>query len=214
VTVIPHGIEEWYRVLSAADRDRARARWQLPADGTRRVLVVGSSYYKNVTTAVRAFDILRRRVDSVQLVGVGVEGPEWNQTVVDLGLTSCARAIGPVQSGEMVEIYNCVDVLLFPSLYEGFGRPPVEAMACGVPVVASNAAALPEAVGDAGLMSPACDADAMADNLVRVLQEDGLRQGLIARGLERRHLFTWPDNARRTAAVYRRALATSGRMVS
>jgi glycosyltransferase involved in cell wall biosynthesis len=208
VTVIHHGIEDEFRVLTDEERARARAKWRLPDDGTRRVLVVGSSYYKNQQTALRAFARLRASTDEkVELVGVGAASAVWRREVADLGLGAAIREIEAVPPGQMVEIFNCADVLLFPSAYEGFGRPPVEAMACGVPVVASNAAALPEAVGEAGLLCAPGDAGAFAEQLHRVLFDRIQRQRLIDRGLTWHRQFTWTETARQTARVYEQVLS-------
>ncbi len=94
----------------------------------------------------------------------------------------------------------------FPSLYEGFGLPPLEAMACGVPVVASNASSLPEVIGDAGLMVDPLDVEALAGALGRALWDDEWRAEAIARGLARARQFTWRRAAEQLLAVYERVL--------
>jgi glycosyltransferase involved in cell wall biosynthesis len=93
------------------------------------------------------------------------------------------------------------DALVFPSLYEGFGLPALEAMACAVPVIAGNASSLPEVVGDAGLLVDPVDVDALADAIGRVLADEGLRQELALRGLARSREFSWERAARATLAV-------------
>jgi glycosyltransferase involved in cell wall biosynthesis len=204
ITVIYQGIEDTYRVLSPAERIRARQRWNLPSDGTLRVLMVGSVYYKNQRVALRAFASLRSSLGSnVELVGVGTSSEVWTDTIRRLDLGSSVREVGPVGRDQMVEIYNCVDLLLFPSLYEGFGRPPLEAMACGIPVVSSNAGALPEAVGDAALTCDPQDEDGLASRMRMVLCDAALRNTLVERGLAQCKRFTWDDAARQTEAVYR-----------
>jgi glycosyltransferase involved in cell wall biosynthesis len=208
ITVIHHGIEGSYHVLSEEERPRARRKWSLPADGTRRVLFFGSSYRKNQRVALEAFAALRGLIGArLQLIGIGVAGESWRADIRRLGLEACSREIAEVPAGEMMELYNCVDVLLFPSLHEGFGRPPLEAMACGVPVVASNAAALPEAIGDAGLMCAPSDVVGLAGGLRDALFDPELRQRLVERGLARARQFTWHETARRTARVYDRVLS-------
>lgn len=94
-------------------------------------------------------------------------------------------------------------MFVFPSLYEGFGLPPLEAMACGTPVVCSNAASLPEVVGDAAVTVDPYDVDALAEAMQRVLADRDLREDLRARGLARARQFTWERTARETLAVYR-----------
>ena len=97
-------------------------------------------------------------------------------------------------------------MLAYPSLYEGFGHPPFEAMAAGVPVVTARAGALPEAVGDAALLVDPTDVDALADALGRVLDDPALRALLVSRGHERVQEFSWPTAVDEFVALYRRAI--------
>jgi glycosyltransferase involved in cell wall biosynthesis len=92
---------------------------------------------------------------------------------------------------------------VFPSLYEGFGLPPLEAMASGTPVVASNVSSLPEVVGDAAILINPYDPESIADGVRRVLTDDRLRADLKARGLARARQFSWEDSVRRIRQIYR-----------
>ena len=98
-------------------------------------------------------------------------------------------------------------MFVYPSLYEGFGLPPLEAMACGAAVIASSASSLPEVIGDAGLLVPPRDYGAIADALQRVLTDATLREDLRQRGIARAAEFTWQRTAEATASVYRDVLA-------
>jgi glycosyltransferase involved in cell wall biosynthesis len=102
--------------------------------------------------------------------------------------------------------YGLAQALVFPSIYEGFGLPPLEAMACGTPVVCSNAASLPEVVGDAAVMFDPYSTDDMANAMHRILEDADLRQTLRERGLRRAAVFTWERTARETVKVYERVL--------
>jgi glycosyltransferase involved in cell wall biosynthesis len=115
-----------------------------------------------------------------------------------------ARCLGVVPRAELPNLYNAVDCLLFPSLYEGFGWPPLEAMACATPVVASNAASLPEVIGEAGLLCAPGDDEGLARAMQAVLTDEGLRQSLVEKGLARARQFTWEETARKTLEVYER----------
>jgi glycosyltransferase involved in cell wall biosynthesis len=104
-------------------------------------------------------------------------------------------------------LLNAAELFAFPSEFEGFGLPPLEAMACGVPVVCSNAASLPEVVGEAGVLLPPRDVAAWVEAFGRLLDDAQLREDLRARGLERASRFTWDAAARRTLDVYRSVMA-------
>jgi len=119
-----------------------------------------------------------------------------------LGLADSVRFLGHVPQADLPALYSAADLFVFPSLYEGFGLPALEAMACGTPVVASNVSALPEVVGDAALQVSPLDVEALADAIERLLRDDRLRADLRERGLERARQFSWEKAARRTAEVY------------
>jgi glycosyltransferase involved in cell wall biosynthesis len=115
--------------------------------------------------------------------------------------------VGYVPAEELPYWYNAAEVLAYPSLYEGFGLPALEAMACGTPVVTSSTSSLPEVVGQAGVMVEPTDVAALAAALRQVLDDAALRDRMRTAGLAQAARFSWPETARATAAVYRRALA-------
>jgi glycosyltransferase involved in cell wall biosynthesis len=114
---------------------------------------------------------------------------------------------GFVPEEELPLWYNTAEALVYPSLYEGFGLPPLEAMACGTAVVVADASSLPEVVGDAGLRIDPHRVEAWTDALAQLCQVDGLRADLASRGLQRAREFTWTRMARETIQVYRNVLA-------
>lgn len=103
----------------------------------------------------------------------------------------------------MAEIYNAVDLFVFPSLYEGFGIPPLEAMACGTPVITSNTSSLPEVVGDAAIQINPYDVEKFAEEMYEVLTNERLKEEMIRKGLERSKMFSWENSAKKTLKVYR-----------
>jgi len=108
---------------------------------------------------------------------------------------------------QMPSVYQAADLFVFPSLYEGFGLPKLESMACGTPVVSSNAASLPEVVGAAGILVDPYDANEMAEAMCRVLSDKSLAQDLIKKGLKQSKRFSWVQTARETLATYKKAMA-------
>jgi glycosyltransferase involved in cell wall biosynthesis len=212
ITVIYYGVDRTFRPYTLEEKSWARYQWGLSADGILRVLIVGSPFYKNQTGALRAFTLLRELCTKpLQLVKVGSPDLEWTRMVRELKLEDQTRCLGVVPHARMAEVYNSVECLLFPSWYEGFGLPPLEAMACGTSVVASNAASLPEAVGDAGLMVDPQDEEKLAQAMHAVLMNEGLRRSLIERGLVRAQQFTWERNAQQTLDVYEKVAIHCGR---
>ena len=123
-----------------------------------------------------------------------------------LGLGDRVRLLGHVAEAELPGLYAAAELLAFPSLYEGFGLPALEAMACGTPVCASSTTGLGEAVGEAGLTFDPRSAEEIAECIARLLEDDQLRATLRAAGLERAARFTWRRSAEATAAVYREAI--------
>lgn len=190
-----------------------RCKHRLP-EGAKVVLHVGTATrYKNTPALLRALKRLREEPaarDSVYLLRVGAPFFEDEESLIDeLGIRDRVVHAGRVATDEMLaDYYRAADVLGFPSLYEGFGWPPAEAMACGTPVVTSNAAALPEVVGDAGETVPPRDDEALAAALWRVLSAGEAERGRIrARCLKQASQFTWENCARTALGVYERVAA-------
>jgi glycosyltransferase involved in cell wall biosynthesis len=136
-------------------------------------------------------------------------GKEVEDRIQQLGRTKQIRILGSVSLQELVDLYSAAEAFLYPTYYEGFGLPVLEAMACGLPVVASSRSSVPEVVGDAGLLAEPDDHDGFAGAVLRVLGDSGLRQRCRSRGLERASRFTWEATARGTVEVYREALRRS-----
>jgi glycosyltransferase involved in cell wall biosynthesis len=182
----------------------ARARLRLPA---RFVLSVGTlEPGKNRDALLRALSLLRARGLPHALVVVGQRG--WGGETLAalahrLGVDDAVVFTGYLPDADLPLVYNLAEAFVFPSWREGFGLPPLEALACGTPVVASDRPALPEVLGDAALYAPPDRPDAIADALERVLTDDRLREGLRSRGLRRAATYSWQRAARETLAVYR-----------
>jgi glycosyltransferase involved in cell wall biosynthesis len=162
--------------------------------------------HKNVDRLIEAFSILRRRgVDGVKLLIIGDEMskyPNLRRLVHRFQLHQQVRFLGFVPDATLAVLYRLAAVFVFPSLYEGFGLPPLEAMASGTPVITSNVSSLPEVVGDAALLIDPMDAGAVADGMARVLGDAALRAELIRRGHERVKAFSWERSVARTREVY------------
>lgn len=176
------------------------------------ILHVGSiSRKKNLSTLVRAFDRLRRRGFEGQLVLAGRlyhrgHDGELAATVAETGRSSEIIFTGPLNEDDLLALYRSAAVVAFPSLHEGFGIVPVEAMACGAPVVASAGGALAEVIGDAGwLLQDARDDAELAAALDQLIRDLGLRARLIASGLRRAARFAPSVAAGQTLDLYRRA---------
>jgi glycosyltransferase involved in cell wall biosynthesis len=175
------------------------------------VLFVGSlTRRKNIEGALQAFARLSPQHPQLRFVLVGPRA--WQKTPVEVTVKSLAiqdkiLLTGPVPDSDLPYLYNGARMFLFPSLYEGFGLPPLEAMACGTPVVTSNASSLPEVVGDAAVLVDPYDVDAIAEAMRRILSDPTLAEDLRQRGLQRARQFTWEQTALQTLQVYQQVLA-------
>ena len=212
VTVVPEAPPPTMRVVvDPVARAAARLRLRVPE---RFILSVGTlEPGKNRANLLRAFALLRRRGLPHSLVIAGQPG--WGGERAGAPADR-ARFIGPlpgirgtvlytgyVPDPDLPLLYNLAEAFVFPSWREGFGLPPLEAMACGVPVVASDRPAMPEVLGDAACYAPPDRPAAIAEALERVLTDERLRADLRARGLRRAAGYSWERAARETLAVYR-----------
>jgi glycosyltransferase involved in cell wall biosynthesis len=135
--------------------------------------------------------------------------PDPRETVQRLGLQDEVIFTGQVREVDKAPLFSAATIFAFPSLYEGFGMPVLEAMACGTPVLTSNRSALPEVAGDAGLLVDPYDTDAICRGMAELLESEDLRHELARRGLERARHFTWNQVAEQTVRVYRETVCAS-----
>jgi glycosyltransferase involved in cell wall biosynthesis len=162
--------------------------------------------HKNHINLVRALKILKENgsfKDKLVLTGLAMEGhSNITDEIAKLGLSEDVKFIGYLPYNEIPAIFNLATLMVFPSLFEGFGIPVIEAMAVGLPVVCSNKASLPEVAGDAAVLFEPTEPEDIAEKIVRVSEDRQLREKLIAKGFERAEFFTWEKIARETLAIY------------
>jgi glycosyltransferase involved in cell wall biosynthesis len=204
VEVVYNGFDERLTSPSPEDEARVRDRFQLDAPF---VLYAGNiKPHKNVDRLIEAFAQLRQRgMTSVKLLIIGDDISKYSnlrRLVHRHQLHQQVRFLGFVSTDTLAALYQLAQVFVFPSLYEGFGLPPLEAMANGTPVITSNVSSLPEVVGDAALLIDPLDSESLADAMYRVLNEPDLRADLVRRGHERVKAFSWDRSVERTHQIY------------
>ena len=210
IDVVYEGVDtDFYHPLGETDGlEPVRAKYGLEKDF---ILFVGTlEPRKNIAGVIEAFSkVVREAKKEYNLVVAGTKG--WNyqsvfELVQRLNIEQEVIFTGYVPEEELPRLFNAASVFVYPSFYEGFGIPPLEAMACGTPVVTSSISSLPEVVGDAGLLVDPNSSDAIADAILRILTDDGLRRELTKKGVERAKLFSWQKAADETLAIYRRVV--------
>lgn len=173
----------------------------------RYVLALGAlDPRKNGATLIRAFQRVQALQPAYELRIIGIERPEAYPVPLE-PTPPWLRLLGFVPRPTLVALLQAATVFVYPSLYEGFGLPPIQAMACGVPVIVSDNAALTEVIGEAAIRFPATEPEALADALLRLLGDAGERACLTRAGLERATRFSWHETAKATYAAYGAALS-------
>jgi glycosyltransferase involved in cell wall biosynthesis len=207
IDVIYNAIDDRFSQEPPGDEiERVRQRYQLTAPF---VLYAGNiKPHKNLERLIEAFHLMREDaadLRDVQLLIIGDEISKYanlRRAVHRHKLHKHVRFFGFVPDQTLAALYRLADVFVFPSLYEGFGLPPLEAMASGTPVITSNVSSIPEVVGDAALMIDPYDPQAIADAMHRVLTEPALRTDLRTRGLARAREFSWERSIARVRDIY------------
>lgn len=205
ISVIHPGVNLGFFPRSENESADFRARQNLPA---QYILHVGTLQpRKSIPTLIKAFSKLRR--PDLELVLVGGRGWAYDEIfhlVRELDLEKQVRFTGYVSDGELPLWYNAAAVLVFPSVYEGFGLPVAEAMACGTPVVAANTSAIPEAAGAAARLFKAQDATALSEHIAAVLDDPDLTAKMREQGMLQARQFSWERAGQELVDIYRRVL--------
>lgn len=209
------GVDESYHPLPPEEIESFRQRRGLPR---RVILFVGTlEPRKNIGHLLEVYKRLIRQTPEAEnqpkLVIVGAKGWFYEEIfarVETLNLKDQVILPGYVPHEELPLWYNVADVFVYPSLYEGFGLPPLEAMACGTPAIVADTSSLPEVVGQAGLIVPPQDVDVWVEAIREVLDDEALRQTMRQQGLSQAARFSWTRMAQQTVRAYRRAIMGQG----
>jgi glycosyltransferase involved in cell wall biosynthesis len=210
VHVVPNAIDTEL-LESPGEEEMARVRERYQVHG-RFVLFAGNvKPHKNLERLIRAFALVRDQAghEDLQLLLIGDDVSRYGalrRAVESVGLRQDVRFFGFVPPRTLAALYRMASVFAFPSLYEGFGLPPLEAMSCGTPVVTSRMSALPEVVGEAALLVDPYKVEAIATGITAVLDDDGLRERLVEKGRARAAAFSWERSVRAIHAGYLKAL--------
>ncbi len=210
LTVVPNGVSPHFKritdpLLLGATQHKFGLKHPL-------VLAVGTlEPRKNHMGLIKAFHQAQKRKNGPAMLAIaGGQGWLYEETqklVADLKLEKKVRFLGRVTELELITLYSMADVFAFPSFFEGFGIPPLEAMACGAPVITSQTSSLPEVVGDAALLVDPHDSDALASAMTRLLENETLREELRQKGYQRAAHYTWAMAARKMLAIYQKLYA-------
>lgn len=207
ITVIAEALYDIYGPLSSTQTLAIRSKYGLEQD---YILFVSVLYpYKNVETLIKAFaHMVRQNGSQLKLAIVGrdcdAQQSKLQLLAIELGVLDRMQFLGFVPTEDLPAIYSSAQVFVFPSLVETFGKPLVEAMQCGTPVVASKASCIPEVLGGAGLLVNPLDPIEMASAITDVVENRALRCSLVERGLKRGQDFSWEVGARETLEVIER----------
>lgn len=208
ITAIPHGVgEEFHPITDARLLDDIRLKFSLPQDFILNVGVVEPR--KNLTLLLKSYQQLHSQGISLPLVIVGGLGWMYEDVfrqVESLGIKEQVYFTGYVPDHDLPIIYNLARVFVYPSIYEGFGLPPLEAMACGTPVITTAVSSMPEHVADAGILIPPQDENALTNALQKLINDSTLQEELSSKGPERASQFTWKRTAQETIKVYQSVL--------
>jgi len=205
IEIIPPAVDH---NLYYQNRDRSILEKYGIKENENVILYVGAEEpRKNIQLLIDSFRKLKNKIPQVKLLKVGMPNyigvrKKLLKQIESLGLQQDVIFAGYVSETDLAKIYNAVDLFVFPSLYEGFGMPPLEAMACGTPVITSNTSSLPEVVGNAAIITDPYDTEGLAEKMYTLLTDQTLCRSIIKKGLARSKVFSWEEAAKKTLEVY------------
>ena len=203
IAVVPNGVESEFRPLSKDIVSQWRSQYS-NVDDEICLLNIGSTHQrKNIFTILKVVESIAKQGIPVRLWKICDDfSREQQQYIQEHNLSEQITFIGKCDRESLVRFYNAADVLLAPSIYEGFGLTILEAMACGTPVITANVSSLPEVAGNAAITLAPTDVEGITKAVLRLHQDSGLRACLIQKGLERVKNFSWNSSVRQTVDVY------------
>lgn len=207
ITVIPNGVESQFRPLSSEIVKNWRQQYTASPEEIC-ILNVGSTHQrKNIITVLKVVKAIAKRGFPVRLWKIGDDFTiEQKQFISEQTLSKHITFLGKLDREALICFYNAADVLLAPSLYEGFGLTILEAMACGTPVITSNVSSLPEVANDAAILVSPTDVETITTSILRLQQNVLSHQKLIEQGLARANIFTWKETAAQMAHIYEKTV--------
>ena len=209
IKVVPIGVDPRLRPVPATEAEGVARKYGIT--GPYILYMGGFPPHKNVIGLLEAYRLLGADSNSTKLVLVGAyPPPRVRNTIAALGLTEQVILPGGIEGKDRSAIYSGAQFLVFPSFYEGFGLPPLEAMSCGCPVITSNTSSIPEVVGEAAITVNPRDVRALAEAMARLLGNAQLATTYRDQGLARARLFSWDRCVAETSDVYQRILTSDG----
>jgi len=206
ISVIYNGINKVFRSEPKVKRLSLRRNFHFP-DKAYVILITGYQEYKNHLTSFKVIDKLQGVLKkTVQLVWLGGTADQCEKLSKQVDLDNSVIRLSGLNLEQLVSLYNSVDCLLFPSWYEGFGWPPLEAMACGVPVICSNVGPIPEVVANAAITHDPSDIDGLVNSVKTVLTDEDKRNSLIDSGYSNIQRFSWDRCASQVESLYQQVL--------
>lgn len=198
ISITYNAIDKEFCVKKKEEINYLYEKFEIPIN-KKVILYVGNlKPHKNLVRLLKAFAKLNHNDVVLLLVGKAFKSIQLNEQEKKLGIKEFVIHTGMVDKNELIGLYNLADIFVFPSLYEGFGIPPLEAMACGTPVVAANNSSIPEVVGNAAILFDATKSEAIKKSIEFVLSNDRVRKKLIENGFQRIIKFSWDDTIAKT----------------
>lgn len=191
ISITYNAVDDDFRVKEKKEIVYLYEKFNIP-NNQKLILYVGNiKPHKNIETLLKAFKLLNK--EDIFLILTGKEFKNFNiyDKIKELGIENKVIITGSIDKEDLINLYNLADVFVFPSLYEGFGIPPLEAMACGTPVIAANNSSIPEVVGNAAILFNGNNIKELSDDILKILFCENTRKDLIIKGFNRYKYFSW-----------------------